>query len=341
MILLTNALAHKQGKNCKFLNAAKFLRDYNDLALQNIVLLISEPYENSQIFCNQTPSSLVSSPDNIFTITMLSVHNSNSEIDLRSFLRQEIPSLVVFPKNFFTNSKMHQLLANQSEEKLANNAWIIPYEANNNTDVSTEIVRMLLENAGLNEIEKLRYNSQIYIIVENESKTNIFEWYRVCLNSSPVVKRIPIVRFSNDSPDYKYFIWERRKNLEGCKLPATFIPTSSAFHTLSSNAEDVDVTYSANLMYSSSVEIEEKEYFGTSAEVFRILMDEMNFTLRAVIPDKKSYGVYNSSTKAWNGIMGVLAENRAEFSINDLTVTSSRSEVADFIAPIYFQCKVF
>ena len=68
-------------------------------------------------------------------------------------------------------------------------------------------------------------------------------------------------------------------------------------------------------------------------------MAELNFTLQAVIPEKMSYGVYDPSTHRWNGIIGVLAENQAEFSLNDLTVTTTRSEVVQFVAPIYFQCK--
>ena len=97
--------------------------------------------------------------------------------------------------------------------------------------------------------------------------------------------------------------------------------------------------YSDALMYSSSVDIEGISYFGTSADVFSILMKELNFTFRAVVPEKRSYGIYDPSTQRWNGIIGVLADNRAEFSLNDLTVTTSRSQVVEFIAPIYFQCK--
>ena len=81
------------------------------------------------------------------------------------------------------------------------------------------------------------------------------------------------------------------------------------------DSSETEVLYSDKLMYSSSIKVEGIEYFGTSAEVFRVLMDEMNFTLRAVIPEKKSYGVFNATSNTWNGIMGVLAENRAEIFI--------------------------
>ena len=331
---------------CQLLNTAKYLKTFNGLAFQNILLMMIDPYKINPMLCNGMVLDLISSRENMFTTNAILVNSNTTSIltSLRSVLACEVPSIVIFVDSNFSSDLLSGILQRLSKKELSSNAWLIlsDHTEDGNTPDGALRSNMLLR---FDDMENLQFDSQIYILAREDLTFKLFEAYRTCSNTSIIVRHLPHMMESNEPAKqlHKLYIWERRKNLEGCKLRATFIPTSSAFHYKNENKSNekssLDTPYSNELMYSSSVEIEGTEYFGTSADVFRILMDEMNFTLEAVIPDKKSYGVYDTKTKTWNGIIGVIAENRAEFSLNDLTVTHSRSEVANFVAPIYFQCK--
>ena len=331
---------------CQLLNTVKYLKTFNGLALQNIVLIMIDPYKISPMLCNGMALDLISSRENMLTTNVVLVNSNTTSIltSLRTVLTCDVPSIVIFAESSFSSDLLFGILKGISKKELSSNGWLILADQTRYGDTSDGIfISNMLSR--LDDIENLQFDSQIYILAGKELNFKLFEAYRTCSNTSIIVRHLPYMMERNEPAKqlHKHYIWERRKNLEGCKLRATFIPTSSAFHYKNENKSkdksSLDTPYSNELMYSSSVEIDGTEYFGTSADVFRILMDEMNFTLEAVIPDKKSYGVYNAKTKTWNGIIGVIAENKAEFSLNDLTVTHSRSEVANFVAPIYFQCK--
>ena len=336
---------HIVNESCVYLNAAKFLKEYNDLSLHNVIYILNEYYENNNdTLCNRLLSDIISSPNNTFTTQAVSIKTITADI-LANLLKRESPSIVVFPNTFFFETEMQKLLTNQNHYALSSTCWVIPHFVEDYHAVSEVSIKKLLDEYILINITNLRLDSQVYVLAGNSTGAKLFEVYPICSNSSAVVKHVDDIQENMDvqTNSRKYYIWERRKDLQGCRLPATFIPTSTAFHLHSTHndSSNLDKVHSDKLMYSSSVTIEGTEYFGTSAEAFRSLMDEMNFTLQAVIPEKKSYGVLNKTSNTWNGIIGVLAENRAEFSLNDLTVTRSRSEVAEFVAPIYFQCKLF
>ena len=331
---------------CQLLNTVKYLKTFNGLALQNFVLIMIDPYKISPMLCNGMALDLISSRENMLTMNVVLVNSNTTSIltSLRSMLTCDVPSIVIFVESSFSRDLLFGILKGISKKELSSNAWLILADQTRYGDTPGDIFSSNILSL-FDDMENLQFDSQTYILAREELNFKLFEAYRACSNTSTIFRHLPHMMEGNGPAKqlHKNYIWERRKNLEGCKLRATFIPTSSAFHYKNENRNkdksSLDTLYSNELMYSSSVEIDGTEFFGTSADVFRILMDEMNFTLEAVIPDQKSYGVYDTKTKTWNGIIGVIAENRAEFSLNDLTVTHSRSEVANFVAPIYFQCK--
>ena len=339
----TKCLPHHDTERCSFLKIIKFMRLHNDLALQDILSITNTPAESmNPIFCGMMPNELALSSDPSFTTRTVSIADLLTKN--RTFpLKRDFSSIAILPADIFNSNETSNILKMQLPESLANTCWVIQYSVNCYEDMSTNKVRLLFTDSLLDTIDNMRFDSQIYITVEHLNIIKLFEVYRICPSSVPVFKYVHTFN-ENVQPikfDHEFFIWERRKNLQGCQLPATFIPTSSAFHAVrhSNKTSNKSNNYSDALMYSSSVDIDGISYFGTSADVFSTLMAELNFTLQAVIPEKMSYGIYDPSTHRWNGIIGVLAENHAEFSLNDLTVTTTRSEVVQFVAPIYFQCK--
>ena len=331
-------------RNCSFMTMIKFMQLHNDLELQDILFLTNDLIENTwNGFCDMLPNNLALKSGPSFTTRMVSRKSFATNVT-RLNIRRESPSIVVIPFDFAHDNQNDIVQKIQSSISLSIACWVFAYPIDYMTNYSEKNIQEFFDDSSLKHIEHLKFDSQIYITFESSYDTTLlFEVYRICENSLPIIRQVPIsidnvtsITFNHD-----FFIWERRKNLQGCQLPTTFIPSSSAFHEIRNDRKNSKNSnyYSDSLMYSSSVIIDGISYFGTSADVFHILMTELNFTLKAVIPEKRSYGIYDPTTQRWNGIIGVIAENKAEFSLNDLTVTSSRGEVADFVAPIYFQCK--
>ena len=330
--------------NCSFLTMIKFMQLHNDLKLQDILFLTNNLTESTwNNFCDMLPNDLALKSDLSFTTRMVS-RNALSTHFARLNIRPESSSIAIIPFDFAHDNQKDIVKNIQSSISLSIACWLFVYPIDYLKRYSKNDIQVFFDDSHFKYIEHLKFDSQIYIAFENSSDTILlFEVYRICENYLPIIRQVPIVidNVNSITFNHDFFIWERRKNLQGCQLPVTFIPTSSAFHEIRNDSENPKKSNyrSDSLMYSSSVKIDGMSYFGTSADVFNILMTELNFSLKAVIPEKRSYGIYDPMTQRWNGIIGVIAENRAEFSLNDLTVTSSRSEVADFVAPIYFQCK--
>ena len=75
-------------------------------------------------------------------------------------------------------------------------------------------------------------------------------------------------------------------------------------------------------------------------EVLDILKVTLNFTYVSNIPRDGSYGVLNNGS--WSGVMGELANRKADFSICDLSVTKLRSQSVEFtVGLIFSSCRLY
>ena len=65
-------------------------------------------------------------------------------------------------------------------------------------------------------------------------------------------------------------------------------------------------------------------------ETIKLLSSDLNFTISWVHAEDNSYGVYNKYTNTWNGLIGLLTQDKADFSNAFLSVTSIRSTAISF-----------
>lgn len=342
--LIPTSLPSPNNHQCNFLSLIKFIQLHNDLALNDVILISNDVTESANpILCNLSLNDLSLENGHLFTSRAVSM-DSLLKNSLRLNIGKEYSSIVLLSTEFFYDNEKLSLFLNQSSVALSNACWIILYPLDVEKSISAKKLEFLFKDILFRRMEHLRFDSQVYVVASNSTEISLFEAYRICDMAAPVIRHVVTLNHDTNSISFddEYFIWERRKNLQGCELFSTFIPSSSAFHENRDDEKNSQHTdyHSDAFMYSSSIKIDGISYYGTSADVFSILMAELNFTLKAVIPEKRSYGIYDPKTQSWNGIIGVVAENQAEFALNDLTVTTSRSEVVDFIAPIYFQCKL-
>ena len=66
---------------------------------------------------------------------------------------------------------------------------------------------------------------------------------------------------------------------------------------------------------------------GILANAFHVLSDQMNFTYTI----KKTYMWGSVTNGTWNGMVGMLNDKLADIAVTDLTITSARSTVVDFL----------
>ena len=74
---------------------------------------------------------------------------------------------------------------------------------------------------------------------------------------------------------------------------------------------------------------------GIFVEILHVLQTDLNFTVRLVTPtDGGTYGIVDPATGNWNGVIGQLAREEADFSVNFFSVTMARSQVVSFTGDI-------
>ena len=59
----------------------------------------------------------------------------------------------------------------------------------------------------------------------------------------------------------------------------------------------------------------------------------MNFTISKTIHEPR-FGSLNKETKRWSGVIGLLADGKADIGVSDFTISNHRLDVVDFTWPI-------
>ena len=163
----------------------------------------------------------------------------------------------------------------------------------------------------------------------NDTKANLFEVYRIC-------KEVPLtIRFVNSFHE-KYvsgkdidFIWNRRKDLFGCKLKVNYFDEYP--HVIVVNKSD-GLTDDEN-GESKYLQAGNLTLYGTEIELFKNLMQELNFSVEWIYVSDRIYGQFNSDDQTWTGIMGQLQSGKAEMTIFQMSVLLSRSLFVQFSIP--------
>ena len=164
----------------------------------------------------------------------------------------------------------------------------------------------------------------------NDSKTNLFEVYRICKDVPLTVRYIKSFHEEFESAKDIDFIWHRRKDLLGCKLKVNYFDEFP--HVI-----DVNKTYGIG-----DGKDEDKylnagglTFHGTEIELFKNLMEELNFTVEWVYVSDRIYGECNIDEQFCTGVMGHIQSGKAEMSIFQLSVLLSRTLFVEFSIPVF------
>ena len=112
---------------------------------------------------------------------------------------------------------------------------------------------------------------------------------------------------------------ERRKDLMGTHFRAVFLPWTT-FIWLSEPGKD---SYTP------------EEWFGLVPDIFNSFARQLNFTYSIALSRDGYWGAVDKETGRWNGIIGDVVDGVADIAVAVLSVTKTRSEVADFMIPFY------
>ncbi|KAI4485059.1 hypothetical protein M0802_012817 [Mischocyttarus mexicanus] len=154
----------------------------------------------------------------------------------------------------------------------------------------------------------LRFNSEMLVLCGKEKILR--EWY------SLDTKRIDINYLGTLNSNERIVqmvpqsLYERRINLQGLVMNAVIVRDSTFLHVV---GDELD---------------------GIFGRIFTELCATLNFTLK-VVSKVDDYGVYDAEKDTWSGAIGEIRSGRADISISDFSMTSTRLNVVDFSFPLF------
>ncbi|XP_047350330.1 glutamate receptor ionotropic, delta-2-like [Vespa velutina] len=154
----------------------------------------------------------------------------------------------------------------------------------------------------------VRFNTEMLVTCPYDNITR--EWYSLRENQTEtldlaILKSDGTFNFlTNLSLNY------RRKNMNGLSLKTVVVEDSPY----------IEVEKNGTLS-------------GLFGDVLSELSETANFTLN-IVKFVKEYGRWDEKKKIWTGAVGEIASGRADISISEFSLTNSRLNVVDYIAPI-------
>ena len=293
-------ISDKEGEMCQNSNLANFYFDRN---------MIPKKYLFTQMDRNMTTTAIKKALD-----------------------RFQLNFIIVF--NFDCSKVIQDALSGLSDVMFVSNIFIFTQFSTENTKNSIEKLWSNRFNSKWNE-EFSALQSQIYVLtLKNNSTIILSELYKPCFKRNMVERNM--VTFSNDQVQVqnKESIWERRKDMSGCDLRVTYINTIH-FHEIV-NKSDLKL-WEEDGNYVSTVNDPKvvvkgngKSFSGLDRQVFNALYSTLNFSITWVHSKDNKFGAYDPLTKKWNGLVEVLANNKADMSVCWLTVTQLRGQVVSY-----------
>ena len=163
----------------------------------------------------------------------------------------------------------------------------------------------------------------------NESDANLFEVYRICPEVPLTIRFIKSFHESPEKAGNTDFIWNRRKDLFGCKMKISYFDDHPQVIIVNNSKGNRQMKESkSEYLTAGNLTLD-----GTEIELFKNLMQELNFTVEWIYVSSHLYGEFNNGDKSWSGVMGQLQLGEAEMSIFQLSVLLERSLFVQFSIP--------
>ena len=323
---------------------SSFIHDIvNFFLIQNDMLLTSLVVLSEDKECNKNDTLCVSlynelvSRDN--TIPFAYIKNySDPKHNAIPLIDNTTSTLVVIP-SFTTSVEIRSLFSNLSSTYLARNAWLICYFVKEKEDNYIQSLEKIFNNQ-----KNFQFDSQVYVLAASMKYGKLFEVYRACENTSINIRHLKTFKGHVKDRSEEEFIWNRRTNLMHCQLRVAYVSVGS-FREINKTRENTILTDTPGKHLSDASNVLEsggKIFRGIRAKMFKMLVNKFNFTIKWVHPKKRTFGVKDSKTGLWNGLVGLLANNEAHLSVLPMSVTPIRKTAINFASTIeIYQYRLF
>ena len=293
----------------------EYLNMFNDISLDNIVIVAEDQDSLQHIATHTVFANFLSFSNKVGSYfscqhDMLAVHNLVKTSKNSLFILFDVEQCGDIKQSITSDNTYDQ------------NSWLFLLSTEYKEKNLTSVVSGLIDPASIH------LNSQIYILVGSDTDGKFIEVYREC-KENPILFKDLII-FSNKSGIYRYaeFIWKRRQNLHHCSICVAYINTALTYeidvpshctHDVETKTTIGGKTFCSKLPFSS--------HFSSVAK-------ELNISVDWLHSEDNTYGTFDEETGNWNGIVGLLATNKAEISVSELVISESRSRAISFSSPI-------
>ena len=171
---------------------------------------------------------------------------------------------------------------------------------------------------------------KVYLLAGNSSYADLYEIYRVCNDIPLSVNLVRTFKLNQNRSKKTDFIWDRRKDLQGCTLRVNYFEDYPNFMIASDSILENDNNHEEDRYLTAG----NMTVYGTFAELYSYFVNQLNFSIEWVSEKDSMYGSFDHTTKKWNGLIGQLIAGEADMSIFHLSVLLSRSLVVSFSDPI-------
>ena len=295
------------------------------------IIIVFDFYEEKQQtdLLRETIYHQMFDKDHGFMGSIVSHKNNSSSLvqNIEDLLRAPMYSLLVV-LDFKIADLIRQAVFRSSRAFVQDNTWLFvnPYDDKNASDINN--FKQSLEYW---HNENIKLDSQLYVLNGNLTYASLLEVYKVCKDGELTITEVQNITDVTELQDQTTMIWDRRNDLMGCTLRIAYV---DSFPYITKAKED-DVLTNINRRY--ILKSGNTTMYGgmvNQLEIMTLLVSDLNFTISWIRAEDNSYGVYNTDTKSWNGLIGLMTTDKADLSNAYLTVTKSRSTAISFTTEI-------
>ena len=232
-------------------------------------------------------------------------------------------SVIILP-NFETVEDIQKAFLKFPNRLTRIKMWLLLIESNfDSYEEMSERVNYILSRHP-NYLSKFTLDSQVYAIVRINSLLELVEIYRVCPNNNISIRKITVLDVANKT--FSEYIWEHRKDLRKCMIRVGYMYYTS--DVIRPDATKLGKQPTRMYINSGGIELQ-----GYSAQRYSLLQSNLNFSIQWVHVDDSKFGGYDYVNQRWNGIVGMLVEDKIDTAILELSITAKRRTAISYGPP--------
>ena len=228
---------------------------------------------------------------------------SNVSTSLEKVLNISHPTIIVV-LDFTTSTAIQLGVSGISQQYLRNNTWLIV-----SPDIeSLSDIKSFFGDRNRFSQRNVVLDTQLYILTGNASSYALFDVYKTCKDHPIILRKIDYFDKSQNDTEKPRTIWNRRNDLMGCSLRVAYVDELPFISRLVENDTSMDIQ-NKHVWKSGNVTM-----FGeglNEIEILKLLTTTLNITVSWVHAEDNSYGVYNRSSRTWDGIIGLILNDQA------------------------------